>query len=453
MLASRKGRERRYFRRSSTAVTILDDKSSTLPSSKGSVDDLEEIHMDVSTVDHESEDSKLSLEPECLSAGSVAPNISDDEKELEEADLFGSDETIGVSSNKVTVQVQPILQECWSQLKWTSSLTREELVTHVFELLFYLLIRCFPESNENSQIELESLQRDLMGLVQRISMLYRDGNRFHNWRHACHVVLGVSYLMIKVQEDYNVSSIVLDPWYGFILAFAALIHDIKHAGVTNMQLEEEGNIVAQIYGDRGSSQERQSLNVGMSVLVEEFPQLARKILLGCPLFPKYMNTVIVSTDVFSKDVQARCLEKYAVAVSVSDLDENGIDIEQAEAILEHLVLQADVGHCSQQYETFLHWNRAFFEECLIAFLNNRGSDPRTGWYAAQISFLSNYALPLACRCESLMRGQYGLEDGVKRNLKRWMAEGEAWTNQLIEDLMPDADGNIPGIRRSSYPGG
>ena len=152
MLASRKGRERRYFRRSSTAVTILDDKSSTLPSSKGSVDDLEEIHMDVSTVDHESEDSKLSLEPECLSAGSVAPNISDDEKELEEADLFDSDETIGVSSNKVAVQVQPILQECWSQLKWTSNLTREELVTHVFELLFYLLIRCFPESNENSQI-------------------------------------------------------------------------------------------------------------------------------------------------------------------------------------------------------------------------------------------------------------------------------------------------------------
>jgi hypothetical protein len=136
MLASRKGRERRYFRRSSTAVTILDDKSSTLPSSKGSVDDLEEIHMDVSTVDHESEDSKLSLEPECLSAGSVAPNISDDEKELEEADLFDSDETIGVSSNKVTVQVQPVLQECWSQLKWTSNLTREELVTHVFELLF-----------------------------------------------------------------------------------------------------------------------------------------------------------------------------------------------------------------------------------------------------------------------------------------------------------------------------
>jgi ubiquinone biosynthesis protein Coq4 len=51
--------------------------------------------------------------------------------------------------------------------------------------------------------------------------------------------------MIKVQEDYNVSSIILDPWYGFILAFAALIHDIKHAGVTNMQLEEEGNIAAQ----------------------------------------------------------------------------------------------------------------------------------------------------------------------------------------------------------------
>jgi class 3 adenylate cyclase len=449
MLASRKGRKRRYFRRSSTAITILDDKSSTLPSSKGSMYDLEEIQMDVGTVDHESEDSKSSLEAECL----TAPNISDEEKELEEADLFDSDETIVVSPNKVAVQVQPILQECWSQLKWTANLTREELVTHVFELLSYLLVRCFPESNENSQIELESLQKDLMGLVQRISMLYRDGNRFHNWRHACHVVLGVSYLMIKVQEDYNVSSIVLDPWYGFTLAFAALIHDIKHAGVTNMQLEEEGNIVAQIYGDRGSSQERQSLNVGMSILVEEFPQLARKILIGCPLFPKYMNTVIVSTDVFSKDVQARCLEKYAVAVNVSDPDENGMDIEQAEAILEHLMLQADVGHCSQQYETFLHWNRAFFEECLMAFLNNRGSDPRTGWYAAQISFLSNYALPLAARCESLMRGQYGLEDGVKRNLKRWMAEGEAWTDQMIEDLMPDAEGNIPVIRRSSYPGG
>jgi hypothetical protein len=38
-------------------------------------------------------------------------------------------------------------------------------------------------------------------------MLYTDGNRFQNWCHACHIVLGVPYMMMKVQEDYNVSSI------------------------------------------------------------------------------------------------------------------------------------------------------------------------------------------------------------------------------------------------------
>jgi hypothetical protein len=79
-----------------------------------------------------------------------------------------------------------------------------------------------------------------MGLVQRMSMLYRDGNRFQNWRHACHVVLGVSYLRIKVQEDNNV--FYLDPWHGFFLTFPALIHAIKHDGVTIKQFKEEGNV-------------------------------------------------------------------------------------------------------------------------------------------------------------------------------------------------------------------
>jgi len=414
MLAAKNVKKRCYFRRSGTVVTILD--GGTLTTSN-------------SSIVKNSDDEELSTGS--FSSDTVAHEKYLDEEEhiLSRDDILAIDHIIETEGND-----QLFLHESWSKLKWNTSFTRDELVTQVYELLSFLLMRCLSKNNHISLIDVGQLQKELQRVVQRVSILYRDENRFHNWHHACHVVLGVSYLMRRVQEDDNITTIVTEPWYAFILAFAALIHDIKHAGVTNMQLEAEGNAVAQVYADYGSFQERQSLNVGISILVEEFPELACQVLLGCPLFIRYMNYIIVSTDVVSTEVQAKCLEKYMKVVNISDPKQNNMDIEQAEAIMAHLMLLADVGHCSQQYETFLYWNKAFFEERLSAFLNNRGSDPRDGWYAAQISFLSNYVLPLAGRCESLMGGHYGLKEGVERNIERWLMEGEAWTNQMIQGL-------------------
>lgn len=113
-----------------------------------------------------------------------------------------------------------------------------------------------------------------------------------------------------------------------------------------------------------------------------------------------------------------------------------------ESALEQLLLSADVGHCSQRYETFLKWNRLFFQECLASHLQDRGDDPRIGWFEGQIPFLEKYILPLVTRCETLLPKPCGMKECVERNLRRWKSEGRAWTDRMVDDLMPDENGRV-----------
>merc|ERR1712152_85760 len=99
------------------------------------------------------------------------------------------------------------------------------------------------------------------GFIERISNLYNNDNRYHNWRHASQVTLCASYLAERMQDE--------DPWYPFVAAFIALVHDVKHLGVPNGVLEAEDHPLSHVFDD--SLQERQSIHAALSILIEEFP--------------------------------------------------------------------------------------------------------------------------------------------------------------------------------------
>lgn len=438
-MLDRKGKKRRYFRRASTASVVSGGSGST------------GVIFDNVSVSKESTTSKTietnTTAPIQSPEGSEASteylersrNIEDDLNEL--ADFLDE------HGNAPELQYEDPEAMCntssWPNICWKENLSREDLVGGVHELLSRLLTRCIQNPDEDPPENMDVVDGQLYGFVHAISNLYVDKNRFHSWQHACHVVLGASYLMERAQEEGDQElGLDADPWLRFTVAFAGLIHDIKHLGVPNKQLESEGHPLCQVY-ENGSWQERQSKDIGLSIFVEEFPELSRMVLKGCPMFLRLVSLTVLATDVSSGEVQRKSREKFEWAfLKNSNCEDFGNSTaEKTEAALEHLTLIADVGHCAQKYETFLKWNRAFYEECLVCYLTGRGTDPRDGWFKGQIWFLENYVLPLAERCNKLVP-QCGLKSGVERNLKTWRMQGQAWTDKMIEELHPDKDGNV-----------
>ena len=94
----------------------------------------------------------------------------------------------------------------------------------------------------------EVLDAELLRYVDRISTLY-EAHAFHSWDHACQVVLSATFLIKeyhKTKDDIG-GSVDSNPFVRFITGFAALIHDVKHLGMPNAQLEEDKHCLSIVY--------------------------------------------------------------------------------------------------------------------------------------------------------------------------------------------------------------
>ena len=163
-----------------------------------------------------------------------------------------------------------------------------------------------PEILEGDEIDPENIELDdeveeqLRDFVTMVACMYRD-NFFHNWEHASHVTMSAQKLLRrvliadhereaggKVEEsktnliDYtygivsrracevivgcvvfvtdNLSLYFLfhqtsDPLTQFAVIFSAMIHDIDHTGVPNMQLVKEKAHVAVVYKNRSVAEQ------------------------------------------------------------------------------------------------------------------------------------------------------------------------------------------------------
>jgi Adenylate and Guanylate cyclase catalytic domain/3'5'-cyclic nucleotide phosphodiesterase len=108
---------------------------------------------------------------------------------------------------------------------------------------------------ESDRVELDSaVKGELREYVMRISSMYRNLD-FHDFEHASHVTMSASKLLGRLTKratrdderhadsereihsaTFGISS---DPLLQFAVVFAALIHDVDHAGLTNAQLVQQ----------------------------------------------------------------------------------------------------------------------------------------------------------------------------------------------------------------------
>lgn len=333
---------------------------------------------------------------------------------LSDDDIFSNFDTASYSEMKRTA---------WLDIRWDPQLSRIDLVAAIHGLLSSMLWMCTAEVTSGTPLEnKEVLDAELLRYVDRISSLYPD-NCFHNWEHACQVTLSATFLVKQYHESGLVDK---NPFVRFITVFAALIHDVKHLGLPNAQLQKDEHSLSVVYC-QGSYLERQSIQVGIGIFVEEFPELSTSILKLCPEFINLVTYGVLATDVANSATQQTIQDRFERLIN----GPTPTELEQTQCVIEQILLMADVGHCSQSYENFLKWNECFFHECLNNHKVGKGFNPREGWFHGEIGFIESYILPLTERVSHLLP-YCDLSSGTKLILEQWKEHGEEWTQNLVD---------------------
>lgn len=298
---------------------------------------------------------------------------------------------------------------------------------------------------------------ELRDYIAAIAQRYR-GNPFHSFDHASHVLMSVSKLLNRIvaPEVFGISiddniqkslhdhtfGITSDPLTQFACIFAALIHDVDHHGVPNVQLVKEEAEMARKYGEK-STAEQNSVDIAWNLLMSDrFASLRHTI---CPTqdelrrFRQLVVNSVMSTDLVDADLKKLRNDRWEKAFS-SDFKESDRDLvnRKATIVIEHLIQASDVAHTMQHWHVYLKWNERLFREMYLAFQDGRGEkDPSKFWYQGEIAFFDHYIIPLAKKLSDC--GVFGVSSDeylnyAMKNREEWERRGESVVASYVEKL-------------------
>ena len=293
---------------------------------------------------------------------------------------------------------------------------------------------------------------------------YRD-NAFHNFEHASHVTQSVSKLLARIiapselidsfesskgekrelfsslhDHTYGITS---DPLTQFACCFSALIHDVDHAGVPNMQLVKESSNIAAIYKNK-SVAEQNSIDLAWKLLMSEGYEELRATICATEAEQKRFRQLVVNavmaTDIMDKDLKVLRNARWDKAFNGEHLDKNQRDSTNRKAtiVIEHLIQASDVAHTMQHWHIYRKWNERFFAECYHAYQCGRAEkDPSEGWYQGEIGFFDYYIIPLARKLKDC--GVFGVSSEeylnyALNNRKEWEAKGQEIVENMLEKI-------------------
>ncbi|CAB9503263.1 Receptor-type guanylate cyclase gcy [Seminavis robusta] len=298
--------------------------------------------------------------------------------------------------------------------------------------------------------------------VGAIANMYR-GNFFHNFEHACHVVMSSKKLLTRIvtpelseeqleklkrkkhagdlachihKFTYGINS---EPLALLAVTFSSLIHDVDHRGISNMQMMKEEPDMAHKY--RGKSiAECNSLDLAWDLFMEDrFQDLRRCMFLNQQellQFRQLVVNIVLATDIFDKDLNGLRRSRWEQAFA----DHHCVDFDtdlRATIVLEHIIQASDVSHTMQHWQVYQKWNKRLFREMTHAFKNGKlAKDPATFWYRGELGFFDNYIIPLAGKLKEC--GVFGVSSDeylnyAVQNRAEWAERGE----QLVEDMVAD----------------
>lgn len=186
-------------------------------------------------------------------------------------------------------------------------LSNDDLIYCVYLILKY----CLDQIDDNDYPGLKLSPNELLGLVFMVRDTYKNGNPFHNFRHAVdvlqacfHYVIRLGYLpsftqfqadpkaneliclkskkfgnaielipMTKITNSQNETTTTLNLIQTLALLLAALGHDVGHPGVTNAFMIKHSSPTSLLYNERSVLELFHTSIFINKILVVNWPQL------------------------------------------------------------------------------------------------------------------------------------------------------------------------------------
>jgi 3'5'-cyclic nucleotide phosphodiesterase len=253
----------------------------------------------------------------------------------------------------------------------------------------------------------------------------------------------------RTEQVCDISQFYLsDPLVQFGCVLSALVHDIDHQGVSNMQLVKEGAVIATHYNNK-SVAEQNAIDIGWSVFkADEYSEFRKAV---CPsahqlqrLRQLVVNSVI-ATDIIDADLQKDRNSRWETAfcdVSSSDIESQENACRRATLIIEHMIQASDVSHCMQHWTVYRKWNERLFREMYRSYIKHRTArDPTEFWYQGELAFFDFYIIPLAKKlrdCKAFGVSSDEFLNYAEQNREEWRRRGE----EIIPEMALRARKNI-----------
>jgi 3'5'-cyclic nucleotide phosphodiesterase len=297
--------------------------------------------------------------------------------------------------------------------------------------------------------------------ITAIASTYRN-NPFHNFKHACHVTMSVSKLLMRVvtpdvdfDDSSDVESHLYDYTYGIssdpitllAILLSAVIHDADHRGVSNTQLIKEEERMSKVYRNK-SIAEQNSLDIAWNLLMSEdfdelrnwwFPSDAE-----LRRFRQVLVNLVLATDIFDKELNDLRKSRWNKAFS-TDESTCSSDVKNLRAtiVIEHVIQASDVAHTMQHWHVYRKWNKLLFMEMYLAYRHGRmTANPSDFWYQGELSFFDNYIIPLAKKLKECC--VFGVSSDeylnyAEQNRAEWELRGQEIVNEMIAEVKHDED--------------
>lgn len=305
----------------------------------------------------------------------------------------------------------------YSKSSW-SSLYMDHIhnIPESHKSLEQLIITIFA-STEVPSLNFDALEK----ILEQIKNRYNT-NPYHNFEHACHVVLNCGYIL------YSLGA-VISPLSKISLLYAALIHDVDHLGVPNISLIRKSHDLAVLYHDQ-SVAEMHSLAIGLGLLSE--PGLDIFLDLSpADRFQFRQNVIelVLCTDIADAYRRKRT---FARLDELSTGPDGALDIssDAGRIVLLSLALRAaDIGSSFQSFSTSKIWARRYYLET-NGWLVSEGKEffSHELFFKDQISHMDNYVGYIVerlvqTRClEELFVAT--LQENFSANKRGWLEEGD-----------------------------
>lgn len=140
----------------------------------------------------------------------------------------------------------------------------------------------------------------------------------------------------------------------FALIFAALIHDVDHRGVSNVQLIKEMDVIAHKYDDKSVAGEH-SFEIAWELLMQsDFVELRRTLFTNDQEMQRFQQSVhqaVMATDIADKELESARRVQWEEAFQSDQQGEYNTLEAKANAAMDYIIQASDVAHTMQHVRT------------------------------------------------------------------------------------------------------